>query len=322
MTTYDELVARTLAHGVMPAVVPQLKTITLGGAVAGVGIEASSFSYGLVHDTLLELEVLLGRRPRRRLHARTTSTAISSSASRIPTARSATRCASRRRTVPVKPFVELTHVASRTRRRFSSSWRERARRRGRFRRRRRVRARTRCSSRSAASSRARRTSATTRSSTSTTARSARSATRLPHRRRLSSGAGTPTGSGARRTSARRIPLVRRLYGRARLESRPITKIMRWNSRWGVTQALERLRGGHSRVGDPGRRHSARARRRVPRLLRARDRHRAVWICPIGRAPASASPLYPMQPGTLYVNFGFWDVLRTRRARIPRDISTG
>src|SRR6266702_6637248 len=59
MTTYADLVDATLAHGVMPCVVPQLKSITLGGAAAGVGIEASSFRYGLVHDTLLALEVLL-----------------------------------------------------------------------------------------------------------------------------------------------------------------------------------------------------------------------------------------------------------------------
>ncbi|HKB74906.1 MAG TPA: FAD-binding protein, partial [Burkholderiales bacterium] len=59
MTTYADLVDATLAHGVMPCVVPQLKSITLGGAAAGVGIEASSFRYGLVHDTLLALDVLL-----------------------------------------------------------------------------------------------------------------------------------------------------------------------------------------------------------------------------------------------------------------------
>src|SRR5262249_26537121 len=39
--------------------VPQLKTITIGGAVSGLGIEASSFKYGLVHDTGEELEGLL-----------------------------------------------------------------------------------------------------------------------------------------------------------------------------------------------------------------------------------------------------------------------
>ena len=39
MTTYEHLVDATLAHGLMPLVVPQLKTITLGGAVTGLGIE-------------------------------------------------------------------------------------------------------------------------------------------------------------------------------------------------------------------------------------------------------------------------------------------
>ena len=36
MIPYDDLTRECLARGVMPAVVPQLKTITLGGAVAGV----------------------------------------------------------------------------------------------------------------------------------------------------------------------------------------------------------------------------------------------------------------------------------------------
>jgi FAD/FMN-containing dehydrogenase len=60
MTTYEDLVTATLRHGMLPAVVPELKTITLGGAAAGVGIEASSFRYGLVHESLLELDVLIG----------------------------------------------------------------------------------------------------------------------------------------------------------------------------------------------------------------------------------------------------------------------
>ena len=59
MTTYEDFVNATLPHGLMPAVVPQLKTITVGGAVAGVGIEATSFRYGLVHETVLEMEILL-----------------------------------------------------------------------------------------------------------------------------------------------------------------------------------------------------------------------------------------------------------------------
>src|SRR5690349_19559543 len=43
MTTYEHLVDATLPHGLMPYVVPQLKTITLGGAVTGLGIESTSF---------------------------------------------------------------------------------------------------------------------------------------------------------------------------------------------------------------------------------------------------------------------------------------
>jgi FAD/FMN-containing dehydrogenase len=59
MTSYERLVEATLAQGLLPAVVPQLKAITIGGAVAGLGIEASSFRYGLAHETVEEMEVLL-----------------------------------------------------------------------------------------------------------------------------------------------------------------------------------------------------------------------------------------------------------------------
>lgn len=60
MVTYEQLVDATLRHGLMPLVVPQLKTITLGGAVAGLGIESSSFRNGLPHESVLEMEILTG----------------------------------------------------------------------------------------------------------------------------------------------------------------------------------------------------------------------------------------------------------------------
>ncbi|WP_067814437.1 FAD-binding oxidoreductase [Actinomadura kijaniata] len=60
MTTYEDLVDATLPHGLMPTVVPQLKTITLGGAVTGLGIESSSFHLGLPHEAVQEMEVLTG----------------------------------------------------------------------------------------------------------------------------------------------------------------------------------------------------------------------------------------------------------------------
>ncbi|POM22660.1 putative decaprenylphosphoryl-beta-D-ribose oxidase [Actinomadura rubteroloni] len=60
MTTYEDLVDATLPHGLMPTVVPQLKTITLGGAVTGLGIESTSFRLGLPHEGVRELEILTG----------------------------------------------------------------------------------------------------------------------------------------------------------------------------------------------------------------------------------------------------------------------
>ena len=60
MTTYEDLVDATLGHGLMPKVVPQLKTITLGGAVTGLGIESTSLRSGLPHESVTEMEILTG----------------------------------------------------------------------------------------------------------------------------------------------------------------------------------------------------------------------------------------------------------------------
>jgi FAD/FMN-containing dehydrogenase len=108
MITYEALVEETLRYGLLPAVVPQLKTITLGGAVSGLGIESSSFRYGLVHETVEAMEVLTG-----------TGGIVSCSASRNPdlffgfpnsygTLGYALRLTIR--LVPAKPYVYLTHT--------------------------------------------------------------------------------------------------------------------------------------------------------------------------------------------------------------------
>ena len=60
MCTYDDLVVATLRYGLAPLVVPQLKTITLGGAVTGLGIESTSFRNGLPHESVLEMDILTG----------------------------------------------------------------------------------------------------------------------------------------------------------------------------------------------------------------------------------------------------------------------
>jgi len=60
MCTYEDLVDVTLRHGLIPLVVPQLRTITLGGAVTGLGIESTSFRSGLPHESVLEMDILTG----------------------------------------------------------------------------------------------------------------------------------------------------------------------------------------------------------------------------------------------------------------------
>ena len=56
--TFVDLVKATLPHGLVPIVVPELKTITIGGAVAGCSIESMSFVHGGFHDTCTEYEVI------------------------------------------------------------------------------------------------------------------------------------------------------------------------------------------------------------------------------------------------------------------------
>ena len=60
MTTYEHLVDATLQFGLMPLCVPQLRTITLGGAVTGLGIESASFRHGTPHESVLEMDILTG----------------------------------------------------------------------------------------------------------------------------------------------------------------------------------------------------------------------------------------------------------------------
>jgi FAD/FMN-containing dehydrogenase len=60
MCTYEALVDATLPHGLIPYVVPQLRTITLGGAVSGLGIESTSFRSGLPHESVSEMDIFTG----------------------------------------------------------------------------------------------------------------------------------------------------------------------------------------------------------------------------------------------------------------------
>ncbi len=54
------LVDATLAQGLIPPVVMELRSITVGGGIQGGAGESSSFRYGLFHDNCLAFEVMLG----------------------------------------------------------------------------------------------------------------------------------------------------------------------------------------------------------------------------------------------------------------------
>ncbi|HEY5576620.1 MAG TPA: FAD-binding oxidoreductase [Clostridiaceae bacterium] len=59
--TFAKVVAATMKHSLVPVVVPELKTITIGGAVAGCSIESMSYKFGGFHDNCLEYEVLTAK---------------------------------------------------------------------------------------------------------------------------------------------------------------------------------------------------------------------------------------------------------------------
>jgi FAD/FMN-containing dehydrogenase len=107
MTTYEDLVRETLKYGVLPAVVPQLKTITIGGAVAGVGIEATSFRYGLVHETVLEMEILLASGETVVCSPRENADLFYGFPNSYGTLGYVLRL--KVKVIPVKPFVKITH---------------------------------------------------------------------------------------------------------------------------------------------------------------------------------------------------------------------
>ena len=329
MATYADLVDAGLGLDggprVVPQVVPQLRTITIGGALAGVGIEASSFRHGLVHETVEAFEVLTGDgrllrctpdgEHRALFHGFPNSYGTLGYALRVQA-----------RTQPALPFVALEH------RRFrggvqgggpggaaAACFEEIARcctqpdsdflegvafapddlvlTRGRF-------------------------------VDAAPCVSDYGGERIYHRSLRERETDYLTTRdflwrwdtdwfwGSRHFGAEH-PWVRRLIGRQRLNSATWQRWMRWNSRWGLTRAWQRLRGRHPEsviqdVDIP-----------LPRAAEFLDFLARevgiwpVWLCPIRAAPATPRwPLYTLQPGVPHLNFGFWDVVLDRDPHPP------
>jgi FAD/FMN-containing dehydrogenase len=313
MTTFVDLADATLAHGLMPAVVPQLKSITLGGAVAGVGIEATSFRHGLVHDTIVAMEILTGDG---RIVACTPDNEHRDLFLGFPNSYGTLGYALKltARTLPVKRYVRVDHARHARPEAFFEDLAER------------------CESGDAdfvdgvvfgpgelVLTRARFVDEAPSVSDYTYERIYYRSLREKPVDYLTTRDylwrwDTDWFWCSKNVGAQH-PLLRRLFGRRRLNSITYQKIMRWNNRWRVTGALERLRGIHSEaviqdVDIP----LARAAEFL-RFLHVDVGILPIWICPI-RAPdpAREATLYPLPRGTLSINFGFWDTVRTHEAR--------
>ncbi|MFA6514754.1 MAG: FAD-binding oxidoreductase [Candidatus Paceibacterota bacterium] len=59
--TFVDLVEATLKYDLVPFTVPELKTITIGGAVAGASLESMSYKYGGFHDSCLKYEIITAK---------------------------------------------------------------------------------------------------------------------------------------------------------------------------------------------------------------------------------------------------------------------
>ncbi len=59
--TFFDLVKETLKYDLVPFTVPELKTITIGGAVSGASLESMSYKYGGFHDSCLLYEVITAK---------------------------------------------------------------------------------------------------------------------------------------------------------------------------------------------------------------------------------------------------------------------
>ncbi|MFQ5937278.1 MAG: FAD-binding protein [Acidiferrobacterales bacterium] len=305
MTTYEDIVAATLRHGAMPCVVPELKSITIGGAVTGVGIESSSFKYGLVHEGITEMEILLASGE---VVACSPTNDYKDLFFAFPNSYGTLGYALKLRfkLVPIKRYVQLTH----TRYTDADNYFDGVH--------------------SACGQDIDFVDGTVFGPDELYVSTGKFVDDAPY-------TSDYTYENIYYQSIRQReldylttvdyiwrwdtdwfwcskhffvqnPFVRALVGKSRLNSVTYTKIMRFNSKWNLTHRIDRLLGKRREsviqdVDIPI--------ERAPAFLEFFQREigiTPIWICPI-RAPEASRrfDLYPIDPGTIYINFGFWDV---------------
>jgi FAD/FMN-containing dehydrogenase len=319
MTTFVDLADATLAQGAMPAVVPQLKSITIGGAVAGVGIEASSFRHGLVHETVAAMDVLTGRGD---IVTCTAGNEHRDLFFGLPNSYGTLGYTLRltARTVPVKRYVAIEHQPFRDADAFFAAIGDRMH--------------------DASIDFLDGVVFDRNTLVLSPARfvdEAPYASDYTYERIYYRSLRERTGDfltardyiwrwdtdwfWCSKNLGAQNPIVRRLLGRARLNSIFYQKVMRWNTKWKLGAALEKLRrlNAESVIQDvdiP----LARCAEFLDFLLDEVGLL-PVWVCPI-RAPdpTVTYPLYPLAAGTAYVNFGFWDRVTFREPHAPGYIN--
>lgn len=309
MTTYEKLTDACLEAQCMPLVVPQLKSITIGGAVSGIGIESTSFRHGLPHESVEAMDILLAD------GEVVTCTPENEHADLffgIPNSYGTLGYILKlsARTMPVKPYVELEH------RRFGNAEEyfaaigeacasdvdfvdgsvfdsgEMYLTLGRFR------------------DEAPYTSDYTWLKMYFRSIQQRSQDFLTIRDYIWRW-DTDWFWCSKNVYVQNLPM-RLLLGRKRLNSITYQKVMRWNNRVGFTAAINRWLDRHPEGVIQDVDIPIENAAEFLRFFLDEVGIRPVWICPIGGHDVSRRfPLYPLHGAGLFINFGFWDVVANR-----------
>ena len=306
MTPYETLSRACLEQHCMPKVVPQLKSITIGGAVSGIGIESSSFKYGLPHESIREMDVLLADGD---VVTATPDNQYSDLFHGIPNSYGTLGYVLRlvADTVPVQPYVHLKHRKFADAMAFFQAVTE------------------------ACQSNADFVDGTVFSATELVLTEARLVPEAPYTsdytwlkiyyRSLQSKSEDYLGIYdylwrwdtdwfwcSKNVFVQNLP-ARMVLGRRYLNSTTYQKVMRWNTRVGVTRRINAWldKATESVIQDVD----------IPienatRFLGFFQREigiSPVWICPIGgHDPNREFPFYKLNGEGLFINFGFWDVV--------------
>lgn len=315
MTTYADLADACLAHNCMPLVVPQLKSITIGGAVSGIGIESTSFRYGLPHETINRMDILL---PSGEVVDCSPDNEYSDLFFGIPNSYGTLGYILKleARTQPVKPYVELEHIRFTDINDYFRAVGEACQSDvdfvdgsifdtdemyltlGRFR------------------NEAPYTSDYTWLKMYFRSIRERKQDFLTVRDYIWRW-DTDWFWCSKNLFVQNLPM-RLMLGRNRLNSVSYQKVMRWNNRVGLTEKINRLlnkqpEGVIQDVDIPIEQAAE-----FLRFFLEEIGIRPVWMCPIGGHDLSQNfPLYPLHGSGLFVNFGFWDTVSN-----PQHHATG